>query len=143
MSLTFTSCFYNLSKARCLHSGTGFVLKKRYNGERHNVISLEWREEGRGSDVCARACLPLLLFALAIFHVNSAFGENTCCHLSLFRVHISSFVQETQRLMQTSPSLIIKGVLRLSLPTHVHIWSSVVVINTVTECVVIMFPHLY
>lgn len=39
LPLTFTSCFYNLSKARCLHSGTGFVLKKRDNGERHNVIS--------------------------------------------------------------------------------------------------------
>lgn len=39
LPLTFTSCFYNLSKARCLHSGTGFVLKKQDNGERHNVIS--------------------------------------------------------------------------------------------------------
>lgn len=39
LPLTFTSCFYNLSKARCLHSGTGFVLKKRDNGERNNVIS--------------------------------------------------------------------------------------------------------
>lgn len=39
LPLTFASCFYNLCKACCLHSGTGFVLKKRDNGERHNVIS--------------------------------------------------------------------------------------------------------
>lgn len=39
LPLTFASCFYNLSKACCLHSGTGFVLKKRDNGECHNVIS--------------------------------------------------------------------------------------------------------
>lgn len=39
LPLTFTSCFYNLFKARCLHSGTGFVLKKWDNGKCHNVIS--------------------------------------------------------------------------------------------------------
>jgi len=39
LPLTFTSCFYNLSKAHCLHSGTGFVLKELDNGMHHNVIS--------------------------------------------------------------------------------------------------------
>lgn len=63
LPLTFTSCFYNLSKAHCLHSGTGFVLKKRDNGERHHVISSGCWAEGRGLDVCAGACLyPLPSF---------------------------------------------------------------------------------
>lgn len=39
LPLTFTSCFYNPSKARCLHSGAGFVFKRLDNAERHNVIS--------------------------------------------------------------------------------------------------------
>lgn len=66
----------------------------------------------------------LLPFTLAIFHVNSVLGENTCCHLSLRNVHLALLCGEHKgfSLMQTSPSLVplLEGVLRRGPPAHPH-----------------------